>query len=562
MAAYSYAPGGDPGADPWWYFPEHARTRFDLQCRSIPNALRLTAERHPDLEAMVGEDGRRTFAELEQDMIAAVRAVLALGVRAGDRVAIWAPNSARWVMAALGILGAGAVLVPVNTRFKGEEAAYILRKSGARALFVVTDFLDTDYTAMLRAADPSLEVLQDGSSVVISGESGPGQVAWKQFLDAGAAVSEAAAVAAIDAVTPDSLSDIMFTSGTTGNPKGVQLTHGQSLRAHGGYSKLLGFEPGDRYLIVPPFFHTFGYKAGWMACLVHGATIIPAQIFDTDHVMEVIQQERVTILYGPPTIFQSILDSPNRASYDLTSIRNVLLSSTVVPAELLVRTQNELRPELIHGGYGLTEVTSLVSAAIPGADTIEQVATTVGRPALDIEVRIVDDEGRDVAPGEPGELLVRGYNVMRGYWDDPERTAEAIDPDGWLSTGDIATMDEQRYIRITDRKKDMILVGGFNVYPAEVEQILGQHPDVQEIAVVAAPDQRLGEVPVAFVVVRPGGELTETEHLDWAADRIANFKCPRRAVFVDALPRNASMKVLKNNLRARLREEGCPGSAP
>jgi acyl-CoA synthetase (AMP-forming)/AMP-acid ligase II len=286
-----------------------------------------------------------------------------------------------------------------------------------------------------------------------------------------------------------------------------------------------------------------------MACLVHGATIIPAQVFDTDHVMEVIERERVTILFGPPTIFQAILDSPKRSSYDLSSIRNVMISSTVVPAELLVRTQEELRPELIHGGYGLTEATSLVSTAIPGSDTVEVVATTVGRPALDMEVRIVDDEGHDVAAGEPGELLVRGYNIMRGYWEEPERTAEAIDPDGWLRTGDIATMDEQRHIRITDRKKDMILVGGFNVYPAEVERILGRHPDVQDIAVVAAPDERLGEVAVAFVVPRPDSGLTEADFLAWSAEQIANFKCPRRAILVDALPRNASMKVLKNELR-------------
>ena len=556
MTGDSYALAGDPATDLWWYYPEHARTRYDLECQSIPNALRLTAQRHPAFEAMVGEDGRRTFAEFDRDMVAAVRAVQALGVQPGDRVAVWAPNCARWVVAALGILGAGAVLVPVNTRFKGEEAAYILRKSGVRALFVVADFLDIDYLGMLRASDPSLRVLQPGNTVVLSGEPGAGQVSWEHFLAAGAAVSEAGAVAAIDAVTPQSLSDIMFTSGTTGNPKGVQLTHGQSLRAHGGYSKLLGFEPGDRYLIVPPFFHTFGYKAGWMACLVHGATIIPEQIFDTEHVMDVVEREEVTILYGPPTVFQSILDSPHRSSYDLSSLRNVMLASTVVPAELLVRTKSELRPELIHSGYGLTEATSFVSATVPGADTLEQIATTVGRPALDVEVRVADEAGREVAPGEPGEILVRGYNVMRGYWDEPERTAEVIDADGWLRTGDIATMDDQRYVRITDRKRDVILVGGFNVYPAEVERILGQHPEVEAIAVVAAPDQRLGEVAVAFVVVCPGSGLTEAEYLAWAADRIANFKRPRRVVFVDALPRNAGMKVLKNELRARLREDG------
>ena len=553
MTAYPYTPGGDPATDPWWYVPEHARVRYDLQCRSIPNALRLSAQRHPDLEAMVGEDGRRTFGELDRDMTAAVRAVLALGVQPGDRVAVWAPNCARWVMAALGILGAGAVLVPVNTRFKGEEAAYVLRKSGARALFIVADFLDTDYSAMLRAVDPELEVLRPGNTIVLSGEPGEGQLSWKHFLDAGSEVSEADAVSAIDAVTPDSLSDIMFTSGTTGNPKGVQLTHGQSLRAHGGYSKLLGFEPGDRYLIVPPFFHTFGYKAGWMACLVHGATIIPEQIFDVGHVMDVVERERVTILYGPPTIFQAILDSPQRATRDLRSLRNVLIASTNVPAELLVRTQEVLDPELIHSGYGLTEATSLVCVTIPGADSLEQIASTVGRPALDVEVRIVDETGRDVAPGEPGELLVRGYNIMRGYWDEPEHTAETIDRDGWMRTGDVVVMDRQRYVRITDRKKDMILVGGFNVYPAEVERILGQHPDVAGIAVVGAPDPRLGEVAVAFLEARPGSELTEADFLAWSAERIANFKCPRSAILVESLPRNASMKVLKNELRDRVR---------
>jgi len=539
--------------DPWWYVPQEARVRHDLVCRSIPNALRLTARRMPDAEALVAEDGRRTYAELDEDMHAAVRAVRALGVRPGDRVAVWGPNSGRWLLAALGVLGAGAVLVPLNTRFKGEEAAYVLRRSGARRLFAVTDFLGTDYLGQLRAADPELAVLQPGGTVVLSGPRPTGALGWDEFLAGGAAVPRADAVAAIDAVGPESLSDVMFTSGTTGHPKGARLTHGQSLRAHGFYAKLMGFRAGDRYLIVPPFFHTFGYKAGWMACLVHGVTILPQATFDVDEVLDTIERERITILFGPPTVFQGVLDSPRRSAVDLSTIRLTMAASTVVPPGLLERIRDELRPESMWTGYGLTEATSLVTTTLAD-DDFEHLATTAGRPALDVEVRIVDDAGMEVGPGEEGEILTRGFHVMSGYWDEPERTAEVIDSEGWLHTGDVGTLDEQRYLRITDRKKDLILVGGFNVYPAEVERILGRYEGLAAIAVVAAPDERLGEVPVAFLVPSPGATLDAAAFLAWARDRIANFKCPRRALVVDELPRNASMKVLKGELRKRARE--------
>jgi len=539
--------------DPWWYVPQEARVRHDLACRSIPNALRLTARRIPDSEALVGEDGRRTYAELDEDMHAAVRAVLALGVQPGDRVAVWGPNSGRWLLAALGVLGAGAVLVPLNTRFKCEEAAYVLRRSGARLLFATTDFLGTDYLGLLRAADPELAVLRPGGTVVLSGPGPAGALAWDEFLGGGSAVAQADAVAAIDAVEPDSLSDVMFTSGTTGHPKGARLTHGQSLRAHGFYAKLMGFRAGDRYLIVPPFFHTFGYKAGWMACLVHGVTIVPQATFDVDQVLDTIERERITILFGPPTVFQGVLDSPRRPAVDLSTIRLTMAASTVVPLGLLARIRDELRPESMWTGYGLTEATSLVTTTLAD-DDFEHLATTVGRPALDVELRLVDDAGADVGPGEEGEILTRGFHVMSGYWDDPERTAEVIDAYGWLHTGDVGTRDEQGYLRITDRKKDLILVGGFNVYPAEVERILGRYEGVAAIAVVAAPDERLGEVPVAFLVPSPGATLDEAAFLAWARERIANYKCPRRAHVVDELPRNASMKVLKGELRRWARE--------
>jgi acyl-CoA synthetase (AMP-forming)/AMP-acid ligase II len=330
----------------------------------------------------------------------------------------------------------------------------------------------------------------------------------------------------------------------------VRLTHAQSLRAHGWYAKLMDFRAGDRYLIIPPFFHTFGYKAGWMACIVHGVTILPQAVFDVEDVMRTIETERVSILLGPPTVFQAILDAPR--GHDFSSLRVVMASSTLTPPELLRRVRDELKPDVIANGYGLTEATSLVTAAAPSIDDFEHIVTTVGRPAWDVEVRLADEHGHDVAAGTPGELLVRGYGVMAGYWEDPEKTADVIDAAGWLHTGDIATRDAAGYVTITDRKKDMVLVGGFNVYPAEVERILGQHPDVAAIAVVGAADARLGEVPVAFVVPVPGTRLTEQEFLSWAAERIANFKLPRRAFLVEELPRNASMKVIKGELRARL----------
>ncbi|MBY8862939.1 AMP-binding protein [Nocardia sp. CA2R105] len=533
--------------DQWSHIPDDLRIRYDRDLVSIPNAVRAAAERFGSLEALVDGDVRMTFAQLETAMIDSVRAVIALGVEPGDRVAIWAPNSFHWIVAALGIQGAGGVLVPINTRFKGGEAAFVLRKSDARALVTMTDFLGNDYPEMLRAVDPSVSALD--RVVVASGEVGPGQLSWDRFLARGReAVTVAQANAAIDAVRSDDLSDIMFTSGTTGQPKGVMLSHGQSLRAHGWLAKVMDFRAGDRYLIIPPFFHTFGYKAGWMACIVHGVCSIPQRVFDIDAVLRTVADERVSILLGPPTMYQDILDRGSRGE-DVSSLRVTMPSAAMVPPDLFRRIATELGAEIVHSGYGLTEATSLVTATVPRVDDVEDIASTVGRAAWDVELRVVDDEGHDVPTGEAGELLVRGYNVMRGYWEDPEQTAEVIDADGWLRTGDVVAMDERGYIRIMDRKKDVVVVGGFNVYPAEVERMLGEHPSVAEIAVVGVSDARMGEVPVAFVVPRPLAALTEAEFRAWAAEKIANFKVPRRVMLVDALPRNASMKVLKNALR-------------
>jgi HIP---CoA ligase len=545
---------GSSGSPSWDYVPQDLRVRYDQELVSIPTAVRLSARRFRDAEAIIDGAQHMTFAELEEAMLDSVRGMLALNVEPGDRVALWAPNSTKWIIAALGVLGAGGVLVPINTRFKGEEAAFVLQKSGASTLVVVTDFLDNDYIGMLRAADPDAPVLKSGRVVVASGPSAHGQLSWEEFLAGGQGIRRNDAIAAVDAVTADDLSDIMFTSGTTGHPKGVMLTHGQSLRAHGWLAKVMDFRPGDRYLIVPPFFHTFGYKAGWMACVVHGVTALPLAVYSVDEVLNTIERERISILLGPPTLFQGVLDAPDRAHRDLSTLRVTLASATSVDPELVVRMRRELGAEVTLSAYGLTEATSLVTTTYPGIDSIDAITTTVGRAAWEVELRVVDDADHDVPAGTPGELLCRGYNVMRGYWDDPEQTAEAISADGWLRTGDIVVADEDGYIRITDRKKDVILVGGFNVYPAEVERILGQHDDVESIAVVGAPDERLGEVAVAFVVPRAGAALTAEDLMSWASTRISNFKSPRRVILVDDLPRNASMKVLKNALRQRLQQ--------
>lgn len=542
--------GGNAGRC-WDHIPDELRVRYDEEFGSIPNAVRIAARRHPSLEAVVDGDTRMTFTDLELGMVDAIRGMIAMGIRPGTRVGLLAPNCARWIVAALGILGAGGVLVPLNTRFTGPETAYILRTSGADALLTVTDFLDNDYLGMLRASDPTLAALD--RVIVISGEPGPCARDWASFVEMGRAVPPDRAHAAIDAVSPESLSDIMFTSGTTGHPKGVMLTHGQSLRAHGWLTKAMGFRRGDRFLIIPPFFHTFGYKAGWMSCILHGVTSIPQRVLDIDNLLKTIAGEKVSILLGPPTLFQDLLDAPARGKYDLASLRIACPSAAMAFPELVARIRDELNVENTISAYGLTEATSLVTTTIPGIDNFSDVTTSVGRAAWGVDLRVVDDSGNDVAQGSCGELWVRGYNVMRGYFDDPIRTAEVITPDGWLRTGDLVVMDDRGYVRITGRKKDVVIVGGFNVYPAEVERILAAHPDVAEVAVVGMRDHRMGEVPVAFVVPRQGGAQSENRLRGWARDKIANFKVPRRVIFVGSLPRNASMKVLKGELRNALR---------
>ncbi len=519
---------------------------------TLPAVLAAAAERYGDAPFL--EDGRvLSFRELEAEAVRAARALLAAGLEKGDRVAIWAPNLWEWVVAALGIHLAGGVLVPINTRFRAGEAGYVLRRSRARLLFTVGTFLGTDYLAALDGeALPDLE-----RRVVLRGEAG-GAWSFGDFLASGEAVSEGAARERADAVTADDLSDMLFTSGTTGHPKGVMTAHGQNVRAYATWSEVVGLREGDRYLVVNPFFHAFGYKAGWLAALMRGATVLPHAVFDVPEVLRRVGEERVSVLPGPPALYQSILAHPDRGRYDLSQLRLAVTGAAAIPVELIHRMRDELGFETIITGYGLTECCGIVSMCRYDDDP-ETIATTSGRAIPGVEVRLVDRAGREVPRGEPGEVVVRGYNVMRGYFEDPEETARAIDAEGWLHTGDVAVMDARGYLRITDRIKDMFIMGGFNCYPAEIEGLLFEHPQIAQVAVIGIPDPRMGEVGMAFVVPEPGSNPTPEELHAWCREHMANYKVPRRIEIVPELPMNAMGKVQKFALRERALSSAEPG---
>ncbi len=463
---------------------------------SIPALVRESCLRYAGEEALVDGGRRWTFDQLDSAVLSAVRAAIAAGIKPSERIALWAPNSAEWILAALGVLGAGGILVPLNTRWKGEEVAYALQKSEASGLFVAQGFLAADQIGSLRAAAPELAALR--RLVTLEGTD-VSATPWADYLAAGDSVDPERAEKRIAAVGGDDIADIMFTSGTTGRPKGVILKHGPSIRAFSGLAAAWTFRPGDRHLVIPPFFHTFGYKAGWMQSFASGVTVLPQRLFDVETVLRTVQNERVSILLGPPTVYTDLLNHPDRDQYDLSSLRVAVPSAAVVPVELVERLRTDPGFEVVLTSYGLTEAHSLVSTCRPGDDPAD-IARSVGRPIDGVDIRIVDDRGAQLPPGMAGEILVRGYVVSAGYWRDPDATAETFDHDGWLHTGDIGMMDERGFLSITDRKKDLIIVGGFNVYPAEVERVLRQLPEIAEAAVVAAPDARMGEVPVAFVV--------------------------------------------------------------
>jgi len=508
-------------------------------------------QHHGELPGMVDGDVRLTFAELADRIDETAAAMVAWGLQPGDAVAVWAPNIWEWAVAAFATFRAGGVVVPVNTRFRGREAAYVLQKSRATMLFTVNGFLDTDYPAMLAEAEAELPDLRH--IVILRGDEAPGTMSFEAFGARADDASRAEAASRHDVRSGSDVALIMFTSGTTGLPKGVMVAAEPLIRGFAFYGECMGMQRGERFLIINPFFHAFGFNGGLVPCLLYGATIVPFAVFDVARVLETIQREQINIIPGPPAIFQSLLNFAELDRYDISSLRRCITGAATIPVEMVVQMRNRLHFEVVITAFGMTETTGIATICRP-EDDAETIATTSGRAIPDVEVRVVDDDGNELPHGQAGEIVVRGYTNMLGYLDDPQQTAETIDADGWLHTGDIGVQDERGYIDITDRKKDMFIVGGFNAYPAEIERMMIEHPGIGQVSVIGIADDRLGEVGAAFVVPAPGAAVDPDEVVAWCRERMANYKVPRQVWTVDALPLNASNKVLKIELRERAKD--------
>ena len=507
--------------------------------RTLPAVVREAAERYGDHAAIVDGDVTVSYARLLDLVRETAREYAALGLEPGDRAALWAPNSWRWEVAALAVSYAGATLVPLNTRYTGHEVVDVLTRVDARIVVVADGFLDRSQVAELEAAAAEAGV---ALPVVVPLAETPDEVVSTSSeidveIDARAA-----------AVSPDDVADILFTSGTTGRSKGACTAHHQTVAVARTWGELGEVSQDDRYLVVNPFFHSFGYKAGIVVSLVTGATVVPMPVFDPTQMMRLVEEHRITVLPGAPAVYQALLEAPDRADHDLSSLRFAVTGAAVVPVALVERMQSELSFDLVLTAFGMTEC--VVGTMCRRGDPPELVAGTCGRVVPGLELRVATPGSNDPLPaGEEGEVLFRGDTVMLGYLDDPDSTAETIDSDGWLHTGDIGRLDEGGYLKITDRLKDVFFVGGFNVYPAEVEQVLARLDGVVESAVVGVPDERLGEVGKAFVVRRSGAGLEADDVRAHLKQRLANFKVPREVEFVESLPRNLAGKILKRELR-------------
>jgi fatty-acyl-CoA synthase len=522
----------------------HGTSATPLLGDTIGANLERTVARFPDGEALVSlhQGVRWSYAELAEHVGVVARGLLAAGIEPGDRVGIWSPNYAEWVLVQYAAAQVGAVLVNVNPAYRTSELAYVLRQSGCRLLVAAPSFKTSDYVAMVAEVRPELDRLEQ-AIFLWSPE-------WDALRDAGASVPLDRLRARMAQLDADDPINIQYTSGTTGFPKGATLSHHNILNNGFFVGELCGYTERDRVCIPVPFYHCFGMVMGNLGCTSHGATmVLPEAAFDAGAVLTAIEAERCTSLYGVPTMFIAELDHPEFARFDLTSLRTGIMAGSPCPVEVMKRAVSSMHMDEVTICYGMTE-TSPVSTQTTADDTLDRRVGTVGRVHPHVEVKIVEpDSGRTVDRGVAGELCTRGYSVMRGYWEDPERTAEAIDAAGWMHTGDLATMDAEGYVNIVGRSKDMIIRGGENVYPREIEEFLYGHPDVVDVQVIGVPDERYGEEIMAWVKVRDGSSLTEEALRDHCRARIAHYKVPRYVTFVAEFPMTVTGKVQKFKMR-------------
>ncbi|MCY1189957.1 3-[(3aS,4S,7aS)-7a-methyl-1,5-dioxo-octahydro-1H-inden-4-yl]propanoyl:CoA ligase [compost metagenome] len=544
--------------------PSYTRGRQDrpLLTQTIGQAFDATVARCCDSEALVSRHQglRYSWRQLAEQVEIYARALIALGVNTGDRVGIWSPNGAQWCILQLASAKVGAILVNINPAYRVGELEYVLRQSGCRWLVCAEAFKTSDYHAMVQALVPELTSARPGELAseclpelrgVISLAANPpaGFLPWHALAERAGQTSVEACTARQQSLQFDQPVNIQYTSGTTGAPKGATLSHYNILNNGFMVGESLGLTARDRMVIPVPLYHCFGMVMANLGCITHGSTMIyPNDAFDAELTLRAVAEERASILYGVPTMFIAMLDHPSRAQMDLSTLRSGIMAGATCPIEVMRRVIDQMHMAEVQIAYGMTE-TSPVSLQTGPDDDLELRVTTVGRTQPQLENKLVDTDGCIVARGEIGELCTRGYSVMLGYWDNPQATGDAIDPAGWMHSGDLAVMDEQGYVRIVGRNKDMIIRGGENIYPRELEEFFYTHPAVADAQVIGIPCSRYGEEIVAWIKLHPGHRATAEELQGWCKARIAHFKVPRYIRFVDEYPMTVTGKVQKFRMR-------------
>ncbi|MED1800066.1 AMP-binding protein [Brevibacillus porteri] len=538
-----------------------------IHMTTIGNMLDDTTSKYQEKEALVYHERglRYTFGEFQAICNQAARGFMSLGIQKGDNIAIWATNVPEWVISQFATAKMGGVLVTVNTSYRVHELEYLLRQSESTTLLLMDSYRDANYLAMIQEICPELQTCDPGALqskrlphlknvIYLGNERQPGMFLWSDLLERAVLVREEERIARQATLSPDDVINMQYTSGTTGFPKGVMLSHVNIVNNAVKVAECQRLGSEDKVCIPVPFFHCFGCVMGTLACVVTGATMVPVIAFDPGVVLAVVEAERCTALYGVPTMFIAELNHSTFAERDLSSLRTGIMAGSLCPIEVMKKVVDQMGIRDITIAYGQTEASPVITQTVP-EDSLERKVSTVGRLHAEVEAKIIDPATDDILPpGVQGELCTRGYLVMKGYYNMPEETVKAIDHEGWLHTGDLATVDEEGYYRITGRLKDMIIRGGENIYPREVEEFLYTHPKVLDVQIVGVPDAKYGEQVLACIRVKPHETLTEDEVRDYCEGKIAHYKIPRYIQFVDEYPMTASGKIQKFKLREQALE--------